>query len=518
MSYQVLLTTSGLGQRLGDLTKFTNKSLVMVGDRPALSYIIEAYPVETEFVVTLGHFGDHVRQFLALAYPERCFAFVPVDVYDGPGSSLAYSILQAEKFISGPFIFHACDTIVKDEAIPEPESNWLGGAKVSEGSHYTSLDVSNGIVTKLKDKGELVYDFSYIGLAGIYHWQEFFQLLRDVVEKNQQLSSLSDVSALKILLLSYPFQLQQFQRWIDIGNVDGLKKARALLPGTYQVLDKNGESIFIFSDSVIKFFANSEVCANRVQRAKILDGLVPKFLGSSTNFYRYEFTPGKLMADSRQELDFKNLLWWLKNNLWVYQEKENFQLDCRKFYLDKTQQRIDRLFLQTGETDQSELINGKMILSVTDLLRYLPDDFCHGVPVRMHGDLILDNILQTETGFCLLDWREDFAGDLEVGDWYYDLAKLNHNLTFNHQLVNQQAYTFQKTDNGIECDILRKHSLVKFQEILRNFVLSQGLDWQRVEILTALIWINMAPLHADPLNKFLFYFGKYHLSRSLTYE
>ena len=224
------------------------------------------------------------------------------------------------------------------------------------------------------------------------------------------------------------------------------------------------------------------------------------------------------MADSRQELDFQNLLWWLKNNLWVYQEKENFQLDCRKFYLDKTQQRIDRLFLQTGETYKSELINGKMILSVTDLLRYLPDDFCHGVPVRMHGDLILDNILQTETGFCLLDWREDFAGDLEVGDWYYDLAKLNHNLTFNHQLVNQQAYTFQKTESGIECDILRKHSLVKFQEILRNFVLSQGLDWQRVEILTALIWINMAPLHADPLNKFLFYFGKYHLSRSLTYE
>ena len=39
--YKVLLTTSGLGSRLGNLTKFTNKSLVRVGDKPAISYIIE---------------------------------------------------------------------------------------------------------------------------------------------------------------------------------------------------------------------------------------------------------------------------------------------------------------------------------------------------------------------------------------------------------------------------------------------------------------------------------------------
>ena len=33
VEYKVLLTTSGLGSRLGNLTKFTNKSLVRVGDK-----------------------------------------------------------------------------------------------------------------------------------------------------------------------------------------------------------------------------------------------------------------------------------------------------------------------------------------------------------------------------------------------------------------------------------------------------------------------------------------------------
>ena len=50
--YKVLLTTSGLGSRLGNLTKFTNKSLVRIGDKPVLSHIIESYPNDVEFIIT----------------------------------------------------------------------------------------------------------------------------------------------------------------------------------------------------------------------------------------------------------------------------------------------------------------------------------------------------------------------------------------------------------------------------------------------------------------------------------
>ena len=58
VEYKVLITASGLGSRLGNLTKFTNKGLVRIGKKPALSYIIESYPDDVEFVVTLGHYGD----------------------------------------------------------------------------------------------------------------------------------------------------------------------------------------------------------------------------------------------------------------------------------------------------------------------------------------------------------------------------------------------------------------------------------------------------------------------------
>ena len=124
--YKVLLTTSGLGSRLGNLTRFTNKSLVRIGDKPVISYIIESYPQDVEFVVTLGHYGSHVKQYLSLAHPDRKIKLVEVDNYMGEGSSLLYSISLCKEYLQCPFIFHACDTILPKNYIDSIDfsNNW----------------------------------------------------------------------------------------------------------------------------------------------------------------------------------------------------------------------------------------------------------------------------------------------------------------------------------------------------------------------------------------------------------
>ena len=138
--YKVLLTTSGIGSRLGTLTNFTNKSLVRISDKPAISHIIEYYPKNIPFVVTIGHFGSYVRQFLKLAYPDRDFTFVDIDKFEGPGSSLGYSILQAKNELQCPFIFHASDTILTKNDIPiGVDSNWCVGSHQDDSSQYSTF-------------------------------------------------------------------------------------------------------------------------------------------------------------------------------------------------------------------------------------------------------------------------------------------------------------------------------------------------------------------------------------------
>jgi hypothetical protein len=134
---------------------------------------------------------------------------------------------------------------------------------------------------------------------------------------------------------------------------------------------------------------------------------------------------------------------------------------------------------------------------------------------RIHGDFILDNIITHNNNFKLIDWRQDFGGSIYSGDLYYDLAKLNHSLRINHDLVSQNQFTVKQTDDSIICSILLKDTLSDMSLELRNWVNEQGFDFQKISVLTSLIWLNMAPLHHHPFDIFLFNYGKYNLFKSV---
>ena len=85
-------------------------------------------------------------------------------------------------------------------------------------------------------------------------------------------------------------------------------------------------------------------------------------------------------------------------------------------------------------------------------------------------------------------------------------------LIFNHDIVNKDLYTI--SSDG-KCDILRSHILVDCQNVLFSFLKENGYDVEKVKLLSAIIWLNMSPLHHYPLSKFLFYFGKLHLYKAL---
>ena len=521
---KVLITTSGIGSRLGEFTNYTNKSLVKVGDKLALSHIIESYPVETNFVITLGHFGQHVQDFLSVAYPEVSFEFVNVENYKDKGSSLGLSMLSAAEHLQEPFIFHASDTLILgQEFIQSPTHNWVAGSKGLSASQYASFDVSSDFVMNFHNKGKMEYDYLHIGLIGVFDYKIFWETLVEIYELDPLDSSLNDLAVLATMKSrGAQFKFLAVNNWADMGNTESLLAARRLFGQKHEVLEKPDESISFLNDSVVKFFANEKIALDRVARAKSLDGLVPKVTLSKGNFYRYDFVGGELASDRTTPQTLRSLLIWSEKNLWKKRNDLNdsdFHKLCLEFYKAKTVQRINS-FLDKSKFDEDKYrINGLEIPSIFILLDRLDFEWiCDGEQSQFHGDFILDNIIKTDSGFKLIDWRQDFGGRIDSGDMYYDLAKLNHSLVVNHEIVNQNNFYVEISGSEVYCEIYRKHELVEAGRVLADFAKSRKLDYKKIGVLSSLIWLNMAPLHHHPFDLFLFNFGKLNLWRALEDE
>lgn len=517
----ILITTSGKGSRLGNLTQYTNKSLIVVGDKPVLAQIVEKYPANSTYVITLGYFGEHVKEFLDLCYPERKFIFVDVSPFEGPGSSLGYSILSARKFLQKPFIFHACDTLVPHSSIPELDSNWVAGYKGMDATNYASFNCQGEIIEKFNDKGMTDFDYIHIGLIGIQSYNEFWVTLESLVKIKSFGQDLNDVSVLRELLKSnIEFKIKEFEDWVDIGNANSLVLAKKKLGANLDVLEKPQESVSFIKDFVVKFFSDPRIVSNRVKRAEFLELTIPSLGRKTDHFYTYKFHDGELMSNITDSRIILLLLDWITINLWEKKPTEipeNFDSVVDYFYSTKSNLRLDEFTNSRLIKDEINNINGLEVPSakqlISDAKEYLTSEVKVG---RFHGDFILDNILISKDGFKLIDWRQDFGGNVEFADIYYDLAKLNHSLHINHALVLEGHYFVSTKNNEVKCGILRKDIHVEMEEYLKQFIQNKELSWKKVQILTGLIWINMSPLHHNPFDKFLYFYGRYHLWKALN--
>tara|TARA_B100000035_G_scaffold245676_1_gene214310 strand:+ start:10750 stop:13284 length:2535 start_codon:yes stop_codon:yes gene_type:complete len=505
--YKVLITTSGIGRRLGDLTKYTNKSLIKVGDKLAICHIIEKYNKYVEFVITLGYYGSFVKDFLELAYPDYYFNFVWVDKYQGEGSSLAYSLLQTIDVLQCPFMFNCCDSLTKDKIII-PNQNTLFVNNIKSGTLYSTVNTIHDNVSKINNKGEINFDFIYTGISFIKNYKEYWDILKN---NNNGIES-GDVEVIQKMLKTNKFKYIELFNWFDSGNLTELsERIKKDYKCNYTVLDKNNESICFFKDSVIKFFHNKDICVNRIKRGKMLFPLTPKILDSKDNFIKMELVDGELMSDLKTHGEISKLLNWAKKNLWISTDinSKNFKDICFKFYFDKTKIRVMRMLKSTKDYS---IINDIKTGTIYEILNKVDfDKLCSSEYTYFHGDFILDNIIKTGTTYKLLDWRQDFGGELINGDKYYDIAKLRHNIIFNHENISNNLFDIKIKNENVIVDLKCNYTLINQLNDFDDFVKKNNLDLKKIKILTALIWLNMSPLHEYPLNEFLFYFGKYNL-------
>lgn len=519
MSYRVCIPTAGTGSRLANITKYINKSLVSVANRPVLSHLIEQFPEDAEFVIPLGYKGHLIREFLELSYPERRFFFSEVSPFEGPGSGLGLSLLSCREYLEEPFVFISCDTLV-EEPIPAPDHNWMGYSAVRDPAQYRTLKVNGNLVAGIFEKGGKGDDLhAYIGLAGIHDYEVFWDTM---VHGADKAISTGEAHGLRELVKNkvhgYRFT------WYDTGNLVTLDKTREIYkePGAPNILDKPNEAIWFIGNRVVKFSDDMEFIRSRVARVRHLGGYTPDVIDSTEHMYAYRKVNGKVLSEIATLPLFKSLLdncreFWEIRKL-EGEEERSFEQKCLNFYKNKTEDRVKLFYKTFGKDDGTEPINDELMPALNSLLERVDWEWMSkGVPGRFHGDFHFENILwaSEDKRFVFLDWRQDFGGSIETGDIYYDLAKLMHGLIISHELIAKNHYWTKWGNGDIQYDFHRKQILVECELYFEEWLRQNSYDVKKVRMLTALIYLNIAALHHYPYCLLLYALGKKMLKQEL---
>lgn len=521
-SYKVCILTAGIGSRVGHATQFINKGVLPVNNKAVISYIVEKFPLDTEIVIALGHKKDTVVDYLALAHPDRAFTFVEVDKYTGVGSGPGYSLLACKEHLQTPFVFCTSDTIVLED-IPPLHENWIGIAPVLDTENYCTVNIKNNLVVQLDNKIKSKNKFAFIGLAGILDYAEFFSAL----EQNQELCN----NELQMVdgfygLLDRKLVPTGFT-WFDTGTKANYEDTNTHFSGGGAKFDfsKEDEFLYFVNDLVIKFFADPVIAERRYKRAhSSLKGLTPPLEDYRGNFYSYKLVPGQTLYNALNPQVMADFLSWAEADLWKPieippNEQEMFHRACTDFYRAKTEKRLDAFYQKLGITNEPEYINEVKTPPVRDLLKKIDwSQITDGIPSKFHGDLQFDNVLLLKNSnekFLLLDWRQDFGGLIDMGDLYYDLAKLYGGLVVSYPLIKENMFTCDISDNHLHYNFYTTSALTEAREQYERFLLKKGFSLDKIKIMVSLIFLNMSPLHNAPFDCMLYGLGRTMLAKAL---
>jgi len=518
MSALVCVLAAGLGTRLGPRLAHAHKALLPVGEKAALTHIFERFPADSHFIVAVGYHADLIKEYVSLAHSKLNVNYVHVEPFAGPGSGPGTSVVACQAYLKTPFFVVCADTIWSEELPLQAPTSWIGVAPVSgdQAPHYCLVESNevggvSGFRDKQKAKGSAPVEAS-IGLFYVREPHLFFAGFagKEMIRGELQLSS-----GLESLCTSADVRVHQVKTWRDIGTQEQYAKVSS----SYMV--KSGEFFYHVGEQVIKYYDDADIVSHRVKRSCLSNGRFPVITGSTAHFYSYRYVEGKTFYEEGRPELMPALMKWLEDEIWPLGDvaTENLPELCHRFYKDKTYERVERFRALHADLTFVDSINGECVEPLEQLLDQVPwHVLTEGVSAFVHGDLQFSNILYTPANgrFTAIDWRQDFGGALDYGDLYYDLAKLLTGCIVDFSALEHSPAQFRKTRADIEVKLPSVPLGPSYIAALETYMNKRQLSMKRIQLLSALILVNIAPLHGELLGKAFFSEGYLRLHRLLS--
>ena len=191
---------------------------------------------------------------------------------------------------------------------------------------------------------------------------------------------------------------------------------------------------------------------------------------------------------------------------------ENLIPSLEEMYLNKTLQRFDKMKKDTRFTEFFEkqiCVNGVKYQSldqVAETLKQVIPEMLYDIDTFniIHGDLCFANIM-VDNNFSfikVIDPRGKFGAYDIYGDSRYELAKLFHSVDGKYDFIIKDLFDVNYNSETAEICYRIQNRVRKFDlyEVFTTvFEKEIGGDLRKIELIEALLFLSMIPLHGENL-------------------
>ena len=518
--------------------KIVPKELQNLGKLPAVIYPVNQRIV---FDYLYEEYKDEVDQIKVECYENASKVHRRLEKYKSDKvivenlqrlGDLGFTLYIATKGMKGAGIINFADTIVMDKALDVLDGFYYAVDDISD--TWTFFEEENGEIKKILDKKATTGDKGKL-FVGVFYFSHI-EVLNSCLEEALKVEDRGMNSFYYALLhYSHRYSLTPVLalNWLDIGHADRYFNSQIEVKArefNHIRIDKDRGILTKTSDDVDKFIgeikwylklpADVEYVRPRIFNYSL--AYTEPYV--SMEYYSYHtvhelFLYGDLTKSQWTDI-FKRIR-FVCQDFMRYSVKDNrIKPALEDMYLKKTLQRFDKLRKNDkfgAFFEKSITINGrrykplnlvaKVLNECIPILLYDVDTF-HII----HGDLCFANIM-VDSNFSfikVIDPRGKFGSFDIYGDTRYELAKLFHSVDGKYDFIIKDLFTLDydldaaKIEYSIN-DRVRDYDLYKlFVDVFNDEI---GADINKIELIEALLFLSMIPLHGESINHQLVMLG-----------
>ncbi len=440
---------------------------------------------------------------------------------------LGYSVYYALAEDDGTVIINFSDTIVLDTLSSEE-----GDAFFCKEDYMTDLwtyfDERDGVITQVYDKRDVVPDMRKPLFVGVFQLTNggYFKRCLEEAFATEDLKMSTLYYALMLYSRKYPVKPITSENWFDIGHKDNYYNSNLEVKArefNHITIDKNRGILIKSSDDIEKFIGEIRWY---LKLPTDIEYVRPRIFDYSTaydnpyvsmEYYTYHtvhelFLFGNLSKQNWENI-FKRIRFICKDFKRYTVSNDNLLPSLEDMYLTKTLKRLEKLrsdkrFFKLFE--HPVRVNGRLYRpmdEITEMLKDLIPKMLYGVDTFhiIHGDLCFSNIMidSNHSFVKVIDPRGKFGYYDIYGDARYELAKLFHSVDGKYDFIIKDLIdvSFDPELPRIDYSIRdRQRGFDLYQVFLDVFKEEIASDLKKIELIEALLFLSMIPLHNESLD------------------